>query len=137
VTLAGAYALGAFDHPTPATSDQVSLVAVPTRASFPLQVLNGSGRSGIAATAAHAFTTAGFHVTVVGNAPEHLWHDHSAVVRCGPDGLGGARLVAAQIPGSVLLEDERLGSGVEVVLGTAFQPPTPPGTTPPKTSPGA
>jgi hypothetical protein len=126
VTLVGAYSFGAFDHPEPLGGETVALVAVPTRSSFGLQVLNGSGRSGLATTAARSFTSQGFHVTTVGNAPERLWHDHPAVIWFGPDGAGAARIVAAQIPGSRLVEDVRTGTGVQVVLGTAFQTPTAP-----------
>jgi ribulose 1,5-bisphosphate synthetase/thiazole synthase len=96
-------------------------VAAPARGSFDVHVLNGSGRSGLAATAARTLTRQGFHVTAVGNAPERYWHDHSAVIWCGPDGLGAAHLLATQLPASLLLEDQRLGTGVEVVLGTAYQ----------------
>jgi hypothetical protein len=118
LTLTTAYALGVFDRqPTPTP---VSLVAGQSRPAFELHVLNGSGRQGLAGGAAKALRTAGFTVTVVGNAPEGQWHDHSAVIRFGPRGMAGARLVATEIPASRLVQDERTGTGVDIVLGTTF-----------------
>jgi hypothetical protein len=113
----GAFTAGAFDH---RPADDVALVTVPMRGSFAVRVLNGSGRNGLARNAASALRDEGFHITVVGNAPERTWHDHAAVIWHGQDGRDQARLVADQIPGSLLMEDQRLGTGVEVILGTAY-----------------
>lgn len=116
-TLSGAYAAGAFAH----HSQHAPLGRTPKpRNAFSVRVLNGSGRNGLARSAAAQLRRQGFTVTFVGDAPELAWRDDSAIVWHGRGGAEQARLVAAQIPGSHVAQDQRDGTGVEVILGTAF-----------------
>ncbi|WP_091787286.1 LytR C-terminal domain-containing protein [Pedococcus dokdonensis] len=124
-SLSSAYVLGLWHRPPPASRGQVVLTVSVARDSFDLRVLNGSGRTGLAAAGASQLAHAGFRTCGVANAPESLWTDHAADIRYGPDGLPGARLAAAQIAGSRLVADHRVGTGVDVVLGTAFEPSGP------------
>jgi hypothetical protein len=119
-TATGAYAAGLFDRHAHDPACPVSLVAVPTRGSFAVTVLNGSGLSGKARSAAATLKSRGFKVERTGNAPERQWHDEVAIIWHGPQGSAQAQLVAAEIPGSRLALDFRPGPGVDVVVGTAY-----------------
>ena len=118
-TLATASALGAFD-PAPRTV-QASCQRQPVDpAGFEVAVLNGSGISGQARTGARQLAKAGFRVARVGTAADGRWTDSPAVITYGPDGRGGAQLLAAHIRGAVLVSTVRVGRDVDVVLGTQF-----------------
>ena len=118
-TLGAAQALGAFDQAAEPACP-VALVTVPTRSSFTVTVLNGSGTNGMARAGAAALTRAGFRVAGARNAKEADWTDLPAVIGHGPAGLAQAQVVAAMIPGSRLADDGRAGTDVDVTVGTAF-----------------
>ncbi|WP_432496688.1 LytR C-terminal domain-containing protein [Kineococcus gypseus] len=108
-------------------------------AEAPVEVLNGTDRSGLAAGVAEELRGRGFTVTRVGNAAVDAG-PVTAVVRHPPDRLAQARTVAARVPEAQLVEDPAVAV-VELVLGTAYQqllaedalappPPPPPGAPP-------
>ena len=110
-------------------------------AEAPLEVLNGTDRSGLAAGVAEEMRARGFTVTRVGNAAVDAG-PVTAVVRHSPDRLAQARTVAARVPEAQLVEDPAVAV-VELVLGDGYQqllaedalvapppPPPPPGAPP-------
>jgi hypothetical protein len=82
-------------------------------------VLNGSGISGLAASAKGELEAAGFTVTGTGNADDA---DHTqTLVRYATGEEDQAATVAAQIPGSVSEVDDTVTPGtVQLVLGSDF-----------------
>ncbi len=98
------------DEPRPATPDVAP-------GDVTVSVLNGSGVSGAAATAAGALADAGFQAGSGGNATGTA--TTTVGYRSGDD--AAAALVAAQVPGAALAVDDGLPAGtVQLVLGTDF-----------------
>ncbi|SHN85109.1 transcriptional attenuator, LytR family [Geodermatophilus obscurus] len=98
---------------TPAAPEPVAPSAVT------VDVLNGSGTSGLAAKAAGALETAGFVVGTTGNAGSS-GHDTTLVRYAAGDEALAATLAAA-VPGAVVEESADAVSGtVQLVLGTDF-----------------
>ncbi|ADB76897.1 LCP family protein [Geodermatophilus obscurus] len=84
-----------------------------------VDVLNGSGTSGLAAKAAASLQTAGFAVGTTGNA-DSSDHDTTLVRHAAGDEALAATLAAA-VPGAVVEEREDATSGtVQLVLGSDF-----------------
>ncbi len=97
----------------PATPETVAPSAVT------VDVLNGSGTSGLAAKAAASLQTAGFAVGTTGNA-DSSGHD-TTLVRYAVGDEALAATLAAAVPGAVLEESEDATSGtVQLVLGSDF-----------------
>ena len=85
-----------------------------------VRVLNATDRNGIAATAAEQLTARGYQVVTVGNAEGNRDFPDAAQVRHGAKGVAAARAVQAQVPGAVLVKDERPGAEVDLVLGAGY-----------------
>jgi LytR cell envelope-related transcriptional attenuator len=84
-----------------------------------VDVLNGSGTSGLAAQAAAALETAGFAVGTTGNADSSGYD--TTVVRYAAGDEALAATLAAAVPGAVVEENEDALSGtVQLVLGSDF-----------------
>jgi len=97
----------------PATPETVAPSAVT------VDVLNGSGTSGLAAKVAASLQTAGFAVGTTGNA-DSSGHDTTLVRYAAGDEALAATLAAA-VPGAVVEENEDAISGtVQLVLGSDF-----------------
>lgn len=104
---------------TPAAPTVVPTEDAPAPAEVDVTVLNGSGVSGAAASAAEELAAAGFPATVGGNAPESS--DTTTVLhRSGEEAQ--AAVLAAQVPGAAVVADDTLapGAGVQLVLGSDF-----------------
>jgi len=86
-----------------------------------LQVSNGSGVSGLAATTADRFAAYGFQIYSVGN---YTGTSSKTIVRFSPGLEAEAATVASSIPGAVLEQTSGLGNIVEVVLGSEFNTTT-------------
>jgi hypothetical protein len=111
-----------------------------------LDVLNGTGTTGLAGTVADLMRGQGFTVGSVGNEPGTV---SESLVRYGPNLLEQARTVAAAVPGAVLQPSDAIGGTVQLVIGPGYStvvpvqisaPPadgTAPGTAAPSTSPAA
>jgi hypothetical protein len=82
-----------------------------------VDVLNGTGTQGLAATVADALRAQGFTVGTVGNEPGTV---NESVVRHGPGVLEQARTVAAAVPGAVLQASDSIGDTVQLVLGPGY-----------------
>jgi LCP family protein required for cell wall assembly len=87
--------------------------------AVPVAVYNGSGTSGLAASAAAGLETGGFPVTATGNA-DSMDYEHTEIRHAaGDEGL--AATLAAAIPGAVVVLNEQVAAGsVELVLGSDF-----------------
>ncbi|TSD96567.1 LytR family transcriptional regulator [Skermania sp. ID1734] len=99
--------------PTPATSAQKAV----DPASVTVQVSNGSGVTGAAASTANALGSYGYQIYSVGNYPSS---SNDTVIRYSAGHAPEAATVAASVPGAKLKEVSGLGSIVEVVIGADF-----------------
>jgi LCP family protein required for cell wall assembly len=87
-------------------------------ADVTVSVLNGSGVSGAAASAADALTGAGFVAGSGGNAPEST---DVTTIRHAPGDEAQAAVLAPQVPGVAVAADDTLTPGtVQLVLGSDF-----------------
>ncbi len=82
-----------------------------------VDVLNGTGTTGLAATVADRLRGQGFAVGAVGNEPGTV---NESVVRYGPNVLAQARTAAAAVPGSVLQPSDSIGDTVQLVIGPGY-----------------
>jgi LCP family protein required for cell wall assembly len=88
-------------------------------ADVAVEVFNGSGTSGLAATAATALTSAGFDVTGTANADSMDYTTTEIRYASGDEGL--AATLAAAIPGATQVASEDAVSGtLQLVLGEDF-----------------
>ncbi|WP_457256381.1 LytR C-terminal domain-containing protein [Pedococcus sp. P5_B7] len=120
-SMTAAYSAGWMDPPTPTPACRPVVAPAPARASFTVNVMNATGRDGVAARVAAGLARRKFSVGGTSNAPEAWYVTQSAVVRHGPEGLDQALLTAAQIPGAKLFTDSRTGTSVDVVVGLGYQ----------------
>lgn len=86
-------------------------------AEVALDVLNGTGTGGLAATVAGELRAGGFDVGDVGNAEGTV---SQSVVRHGPGMVAQARTVAAAVPGAVLQGSDSIGDTVQLVIGPGY-----------------
>jgi hypothetical protein len=86
-------------------------------ASVTVDVLNGTGTTGLAATVADALRGQGFVVGAVGNEEGTV---NESVVRHGPGVVEQARTVAAAVPGAVLQPSDAIGDTVQLVIGPGY-----------------
>jgi hypothetical protein len=82
-----------------------------------LDVLNGTGTTGLAGTVADLLRGQGFTVGSVGNEAGTV---NETVVRYGPNTLEQARTVVAAVPGSVLQQSDSIGDTVQLVIGPGY-----------------
>ena len=120
-SITAAYSSGLMTPPKPKATCQPTVVPAPKRGSFTVNVMNATGRDGVAAQVAAGLGKRKFTVGGISNAPESWYVTQSAVVHHGPDGLDQALLTASQIPGAKLFGDSRKGTSVDVVVGLGFQ----------------
>jgi LCP family protein required for cell wall assembly len=101
--------------------------------SIRIEVLNGSGIQGLAATAAADLAELGFQV--VGPPGNRGTDARQTVIYHGPDKADSARTVAAAIPGSTTTLDESLEGTLQVVLGASYDGAQPVTVTPASPAP--
>ena len=112
------------DKAVPRTGSGARAGSPPTLASVPassvhVEVLNGSGRSGVAAQAASALARRGFGVTGTGDAAS-FGYTRSVIEYAGHT-QRAARTLAAQVPGSVLRRDPALAAGtIQLIVGSRY-----------------
>jgi hypothetical protein len=90
-----------------------------------LNVYNATGRSGLARLVADGMAQRGFVLATISNDPLAKDVPVAAEIRHGPAGVGQAQLVATQVPGAVLVVDQRPDPSVDVAVGEAFTELTP------------
>jgi hypothetical protein len=120
-SMTAAYSAGWMTPPEPKPVCSPVVVPAPARGSFTLNVMNATGRDGVAAQVAAGLVKRKFAVRGISNAPESWYVTQSAVVHHGPNGLDQALLVASQIPGAKLFEDSRRSTSVDVVVGLGYK----------------
>jgi hypothetical protein len=103
------------EPPAEAAPSDAALTVPP--ASVAVDVLNGTGTTGLAATVADLMRGQGFVVGAVGNEPGTV---NETVVRYGPGVLEPARTVAAAVPGAVLEPSDSIGDTVQLVIGPGY-----------------
>jgi LCP family protein required for cell wall assembly len=87
--------------------------------SITLKVLNATNQSGLASTVAQALTGVGFPSPSTGNAPKGS-NPQQTVVLYGATRGDSAKTVAAAVPGATMKEDDSLGAGIELVVGSNY-----------------
>jgi LCP family protein required for cell wall assembly len=100
----------------PATSPGAEAPTV-LPSSVAVDVLNGTGTTGLAGTVAELMRAQSFSVGAVGNEPGTV---NETVVRYGPNSLEEARTVAAAVPGAVLQPSDSIGDAVQLVIGPGY-----------------
>jgi len=85
-----------------------------------VNVLNGSSRVGMASITSDILKLRGFRVKKVGNFPNYKV-EGSVEVHYGIHGSKPAQLVAAYIPGALLIDDGRTDKTVDVIVGQKFK----------------
>ena len=91
------------------------LTAAPS--TITVDVLNGTGKTGLAGTVADLLRGQGFTVGSVGNEPGTV---NQTVVRYGPNVLTQAQTVSAAVPGSALQPSDSIGDTVQLVIGPGY-----------------
>ena len=86
-------------------------------AAVTVDVLNGTGRAGLAGKVADALRGQGFRVGTVGNSTRTV---SSSTVRYGPGAADKARVLAASVPGAVLQASATIGNAVQLVIGPNY-----------------
>jgi hypothetical protein len=120
-SLSAAYSAGWMSPKPVAPACAPEVVPAPKRASFVVNVMNATGRDGMAANVAMGLAKRKFQVGSISNAPETWYVTQPAVVHHGPKGLDQALLVASQIPGAKLFEDVRSNTSVDLVIGLGYK----------------
>jgi LCP family protein required for cell wall assembly len=86
-------------------------------AGVTVDVLNGTGTTGLGATVADLLRAQGFAVGDVGNEAGTV---NETVVRHGPGVVEQARTAAAAVPGAVLQPSDAIGDTVQLVIGPGY-----------------
>ncbi len=118
-SFAAAYGSGIFDRET--TTCQPQVVQAPARPSFRVTVLNATGEPGLATTVGKELTRRHFKIVEMTTAPADLYVKASGMIYYGSAGLNQALLLQKQLPGSVLFNDGRTGTGVALVIGSGYK----------------
>jgi hypothetical protein len=141
LALAGAfyYASTYFQETTPRPAACSTILPTPqlSPADVSVNVYNATSRKGLASTTAKDVAGRGFKVKSVANDPLNKTVKKAAEIRFGPTGAASAKLLAAHVPGAVLVEDKRNNDTVDLVLGDAWKKlgPAPAEPTPESTLP--
>lgn len=120
-SMTAAYSAGWMTPPPPKPACNPVVVPAPARGSFTVNVMNATGRNGVAGQVAAGLGKRTFTIGGISNAPESWYVTQPAVVHHGPAGLDQALLVASQIQGAKLFADSRKGTSVDVVVGLAYE----------------
>jgi LCP family protein required for cell wall assembly len=101
----------------PATAAPAAQPLTAAPAGVTVDVLNGTGTSGLAAQVGDQLRAQGFGVGTLGNEAGTV---NQTLVRYGPAVAEQARTVAAAVPGSVLQPSDAIGDAVQLVIGPGF-----------------
>ncbi len=91
-----------------------------TPAEVGINVMNGTGQQGLAATTAQELAARGMGVLSTGNYTGSAITD-AAEIRFGVSGLSAAYTLAAQIDGAALALDQRADASVDLIVGDAWK----------------
>jgi LCP family protein required for cell wall assembly len=87
--------------------------------SISVKVLNATSTSGLASKASQDLARVGFGTAGTGNAPSSFDSSKTVVVY-GASRTDSAKTLAAAVPGSTTQEDDSLGNGIELVVGSNY-----------------
>ena len=93
---------------------------LPSPSTITVDVLNATDRQGLAKTTAKQLEQRGFQIGDIANDPVGDPIPGTAEVRYGPKGKNQAKVVAAQVPSSKLVNDKRADRTVSLALGDAY-----------------
>jgi LytR cell envelope-related transcriptional attenuator len=105
---------------SPSVKAAASPKPLPSPSSITVDVFNATTRQGLAKTTAKQLEQRGFVIGDVANDPADSKITGTAVVRYGPKGKNQAKVVAAQVPSSKLVNDKRTDRSVSLALGEAY-----------------
>jgi hypothetical protein len=107
--------------PPPAACSTVAPTPALRPADVSVNVYNATSRKGLASDTAKDVAKRGFKVKSIANDPLKRRVKKAAEIRFGPSGAATAKLLAAHVPGAVLVEDKRKNDTVDLVLGDAWK----------------
>lgn len=84
-----------------------------------VKVLNATASNGLASKASQALARVGFGTSGTGNAPSSFDPSKTVVVY-GATRADSAKTLSAAVPGSTTQEDDSLGNGIELVVGSNY-----------------
>jgi hypothetical protein len=114
--------LGGAAAPPPATAGPVApALIVPDRAAGRVEVLNASGRAGLARTATDRLRSGGFDVVYFGNAPESAGDSSRVIDRTGNHAIARAAARRLGISSVRIERDSSLFVDATVVLGSDWR----------------
>ena len=87
--------------------------------SITVPVLNATNQNGFAAKVANDLSAMGFHASASFSKPNGA-DPKTTVIAYGPSRADSAKTLAAAIPGSKLVENDKLGSGLQVIVGSDY-----------------
>lgn len=93
---------------------------LPSPSTITVDVFNATDRQGLAKTTAKQLEGRGFVIGDIANDPVDKPITGSAQVRYGPKGKSQAKVVAAQVPQSTLVNDKRADRTVSLALGDGY-----------------
>ncbi|EWS99962.1 hypothetical protein N865_19625 [Intrasporangium oryzae NRRL B-24470] len=105
--------------PGPCTTETPTVALSPADVS--INVYNATSRKGLALATSKVAVQRGFKIKAVGNDPKQATITQVAQIRYGPQGLEAAKVLAAQVPGSVLVKDGRGDDTVDLVVGNKWK----------------
>jgi LCP family protein required for cell wall assembly len=118
------------DAPLPATAVDGTATG-PAPGDVTVQVLNASGKTGVAAGTGNTLQSLGFRIGTVSNADQPT---PQTVIRYSPDQAAAADLLSGSIPAASLVPDPGSTGVLQLVLGRSFdgdvRPPAQPATAP-------
>lgn len=91
-----------------------------TQSGITLNVYNSTDREGLAKSAAGALERQGFKIARIDNDPLGKTIMGVGEIRHGPSGLEGANLATLRLSGATLVQDSRMDTSVDLVVGNAF-----------------
>jgi len=113
-------AFGLQPAPVPTAAASTSPAPSSPAAAVTVNVLNGDGAPGLAATVSTALTGGGFRAGTVGNSSQH-----ATAITYGPGAQAPATAIAGALGAPAATADTGLPAAtISVVLGTGFTPPT-------------
>ena len=127
-SITAAYAAGLMHPAAQSPTCSPVVVTAPAPGSFTVNVMNATGRNGVAGQVGAALRARTFIVAGISSAPESWYVTQAAVVHHGAAGLDQALLTASQFPGARLFADARTGTSVDVVIGVGYERLGPPPT---------
>lgn len=114
-------AQSSISEPLPCETTMVNPAEIlPISSKVKVSVYNSTNKIGLAGDTAKVLKARGFIINEVGNDPMSRNVQGVAEIRYGRKGASRAQLLAFHFPGAVLVQDNRTGKIVDVVVGAAF-----------------